>query len=54
MPFDVSKKGHIFKMTESGGVERVVAKDPRAADQIVLIRQHLEHEAANFQRKDHI
>lgn len=50
MPFDVSKTVHIFKMTETGGVERVVAKDPRAMDQVALIRQHLQHEAENFQR----
>ena len=53
MPFDVSKTVHIFKMTESGGVERVIAKDPGAADQIVLIQQHLRHEAASFQRGDY-
>jgi hypothetical protein len=50
MPFDVSRTVHIFKMTETGGVERVVAKDPRAMDQVALIRQHLRHEAENFQR----
>ncbi|MGH9806054.1 MAG: hypothetical protein ACRD9W_02115 [Terriglobia bacterium] len=53
MPFDVSKTVHIFKMTESGGVERVVAKDPGAADQIALIQQHLRHEAESFQRGDY-
>jgi hypothetical protein len=50
MPFDVSRTVHIFKMTEAGGVERVVAKDPRAVDQVALIRQHLRHESENFQR----
>ena len=53
MPFDVSKTVHIFKMTETGGVERVVAKDPDATDQIMLIQQHLRHEAASFQRGDY-
>lgn len=53
MPFDVSKTVHIFKMTESGGIERVVAKDPGAADQIVLIQQHLRHEATSFQHGDY-
>ncbi len=53
MPFDVAKTVHIFKMTETGGIERVVAKDPSAADQIMLIRQHLQHEAMNFQRGDY-
>ena len=37
MPFDISKTIHIFKMTESGGAERVIAKDPAATDQIALI-----------------
>jgi len=53
MPFDVSKTVHIFKMTEMGGVERVVAKDTTAADRIALIQQHLRHEAMSFQRGDY-
>jgi hypothetical protein len=53
MPFDITKTVHIFRMTEAGGVERVVAKDPAAADQIALIQQHLRHEAMSFQRGDY-
>ena len=53
MPFDMSKTVHIFKMTESGGIQRVVAKDPGAADQIALIRKHLQHEAESFRRGDY-
>lgn len=53
MPFDVSKTTHIFTMTDEGGVERVVVKDKREADQIALIRQHLRKEAARFQRGDY-
>jgi hypothetical protein len=53
MPFDMSKTVHIFKMTELGGIQRVVAKDPEAADQIALIRQHLQHEAESFRRGDY-
>jgi hypothetical protein len=53
MPFDMAKTVHIFKMTESGGVQRVVAKDPGAADQISLIRKHLQHEAESFRRGDY-
>jgi hypothetical protein len=49
MPFDLSKTVHIFKMTESGGVQRVIAKDPAATDQIALIQMHLQHEAEMFQ-----
>jgi hypothetical protein len=53
MPFDMSQTVHIFKMTESGGVQRVVAKDPGATDQIALIQQHLQHEAERFQHGDY-
>jgi hypothetical protein len=53
MPFDMSKTVHIFKMTESGGVQRVIAKDPGATDQIALIQQHLRHEAERFQQGDY-
>jgi hypothetical protein len=53
MPFDTSKTIHFFRMTESGGVERVVTKDSDAADQVALIQQHLQHEAARFQRGDY-
>ena len=53
MPFDLSKTTHIFRMTDTGGVERVVAKDETAADQVSLIQQHLQHEAQAFQRGDY-
>jgi len=50
MPFDLAKTVHIFRMTESGGVERVVVRNATAQDQVALIQQHLEHEAKAFQR----
>ena len=53
MPFDLAKTTHIFRMTESGGVERVVVKDATANDQVPLIQQHLRHEAEAFQRGDY-
>jgi hypothetical protein len=53
MPFDVSKTVHIFKMTESGGVQRVIAIDPGATDQVALIQMHLQHEAEMFQHGDY-
>ena len=53
MPFDMAKTMHVFKMTESGGVERVVARDPGASDQVSMIQQHLKHEAEKFQRGDY-
>ncbi|MEO9019245.1 MAG: hypothetical protein ABI314_01940 [Gemmatimonadaceae bacterium] len=45
MPFDMAKTLHIFNMTESGGVERVVARNPHQSDQVAMIQQHLKHEA---------
>lgn len=53
MPFDMSKTVHIFKMTEKGGVERVVTREAGEEDQIKLIQQHLKHEAERFQKGDY-
>ena len=53
MPFDIAKTVHIFKMTESGGVERVVVKDKDDAQQVLLIQQHLRQEAGRFQNGDY-
>jgi hypothetical protein len=53
MPFDLAKTTHIFRMTDSGGVERVIVKDAKAQDQVALIQQHLRHEAEAFQRGDY-
>lgn len=53
MPFALAKTTHIFQMTEEGGVERVIAKDPADSDQIGLIQQHLQQEAGAFQRGDY-
>ena len=49
MPFDMAKTIHIFRMTETGGVEKVLVRDAGDTDQIALIRQHLKHEAVMFQ-----
>jgi len=32
---------------------RVIAKDPNESDQVVLIQQHLKHEAERFKRGDY-
>jgi len=53
MPFDMSKTVHVFRMTESGGVQKVIATEPGATDQIALIQQHLRHEAEKFQQGDY-
>ena len=49
MPFDLAKTQHIFQMTENGGIQQVVVKNKKDTDQISLIRQHLMHEAMQFQ-----
>jgi len=53
MPFDMAKTMHIFKMTESGGVQQVIVRDAGDTGQIALIRQHLQHEAERFQHGDY-
>jgi len=53
MPFEISKTVHVFTMTESGGIERVVAKDSADAAQVTLIRQHLQKEAERFGKGDY-
>jgi hypothetical protein len=49
MPFDMAKTVHIFRMTETGGIERVIVKDKSDADQVVLIQHHLHDEVDRFQ-----
>jgi hypothetical protein len=53
MPFDMAKTVHVFRMTESGGIQRVIVKDRSYADQVVLIQQHLREEAGRFQHGDY-
>ncbi len=53
MPFDLAKTMHIFRMTDTGGVERVIVKDANDKQQIAMIRKHLHHEAEAFQRGDY-
>jgi hypothetical protein len=53
MPFNMSKTIHLFRMTESGGVQKVLSRNPSETDQILLIRQHLNHEAEKFRRGDY-
>ncbi len=52
MPFDLSQSTHIFEMTESGGVQQVIAKDSSNTAQIALIQQHIQHEAMMFSAGD--
>ncbi len=52
MPFDLSQTTHIFKKTDTGGIQQVIAKDPKNTQQISLIRMHLQMEAGLFQKGD--
>jgi hypothetical protein len=52
MPFDLNKTTHIFTMTQTGGVQQVIAKHAGDAAQIALIRQHLQQEATQFRAGD--
>jgi len=52
MPFDLAKTQHIFDMTESGGIQQVIVRNPADIDQIPLIRQHLQHESTRFMMGD--
>jgi hypothetical protein len=52
MPFDLGQTTHVFEMTETGGIQDVIADDPSDDDQISLIRQHLQHEASRFRDGD--
>lgn len=49
MPFALDSTLHIFEMTDSGGIQDVVARDSSDSRQIALIRRHLMHEASLFQ-----
>jgi len=53
MPFDISKTVHVFTMTESGGIERVLVRDPRDAGEVTLVQQHLRKEAERFGEGDY-
>ncbi len=53
MPFSVSKTLHIFRMTESGGVQQVVARDLSDTGQVSLIRRHLKRDTRKSQCGDY-
>ena len=52
MPFDLNQTTHIFEMTESGGIQQVIATDPGDSKQIAPIQQHLQHEVMLFSAGD--
>ena len=53
MPFDVHNSTHVFQKNQYGGIQQVVAKDPKDADLIAAIRGHLEMEAERFGKGDY-
>jgi len=53
MPFSLVKTQHQFTKTESGGIQRLISRDPQNQEEIRLIRQHLEQMAENFKRGDY-
>lgn len=52
MPFDLDKTEHVFTDLDDGGEQTVTALDAGDATQILLIRDHLQEEAAKFRAGD--
>lgn len=52
MPFDLERTTHRFTKNDAGGVQTVVADDPRDTAQITLVQQHLTAEVDRFRRGD--
>lgn len=52
MPFDLDATTHRFEPTATGLVQTVTADDPQDREQVALVHQHLEEEAARFARGD--
>jgi hypothetical protein len=52
MPFDLDATTHRFAPIAEGGLQTVVADDPSDREQVALIQQHLQEEAAAFGRGD--
>jgi len=51
MPFDMSKTVHVFKMTEQGGVERVVTREVAASDQILSFNSTYSMKHSSFKKE---
>ncbi len=52
MPFDLKATKHLFTKTESGGIQRVIARTTGDTQQVGLIRAHLRNIAEKFSRGD--
>lgn len=53
MPFDLEATTHTFTKNTTGGIEQIVANDPRDEGNISLVRQHLQGEADQFAEGDY-
>jgi hypothetical protein len=53
MPFDLDATTHRFTPVDDGLVQTVVADDPDDAEQVTLVRRHLDDEVARFRRGDY-
>ena len=52
MPFSLKATTHVFTKTDRGGIQQVVAKDPKDVLQVRLTREHLQEIAAQFAKGD--
>jgi hypothetical protein len=52
MPFSLKATTHVFTKTDQGGIQQVVAKDPKDAQQVRLTREHLQEIAGQFGKGD--
>ena len=52
MPFNLEQTSHVFSKTETGGIQQVIVKDKGNADQIKLIREHLNKISREFAQSD--
>jgi hypothetical protein len=48
MPFRLEATTHVFTKTAEGGVQRVVAKNPKDSQQVRLVREHLREIRSQF------
>lgn len=51
MPFDLDATTHVFKPTDDGGIQTVVADDPGDRGEVTRVRTHLRKEVDRFQRR---
>lgn len=52
MPFSLKATTHVFTKTETGGVQKVIAKNPDDAVQVRLTREHLKDIVDQFAKGD--